>query len=467
MDYQNFNFNNNIYHYQNEYDNIYIQNNNNIINNNKKNFNLKNKNQIPLNNNYIKNHSNNNNIFNNFNINNNLINNQLSYPFSTSEKYDFNNKNNFYNLEIDFNNINVNKKGLYKTPQSKSCERINFNSYKYYNNNLNVNEINEDFIFYDIRVDYCLQMLNLNELKKIFHSRNIQFPQMLYLSQKDMNKMNIPKSSQLIIQKFTKEYLQKASFYTTEELQRFFQLYYKNNIIKNNIIKNIAKNFIRSFSPIANNNKKLLNNKMNYINLNEGNIINNDFSELNSIENINMNYNKLLYNNQNMKKNKVNNKSNNINYINQRNCLSASSRQIYSNRNKRKENMNKNNQIQLRKYFSNIRQKNNSSSKYLQNCNSDNFISNKNSRKINNHFNNTNKQLNNNLYNSNMNLYSEYNDHNKNIKKEMQKNKIKNNIKEVNKKIKNNINKFNQGKIIKNRNRKFDPLKVPINNFIK
>ena len=304
MEYQNFNFNNKIY--QNEKDNIYIQNNNIMHNINKNNLNLQNKNQIPLNNNYIKNHSNNNNIFNNFNINNNLINNQLSYPFSTREKYDFNNKNNFYNLDIDYNN-NINKKGLYKTPQSKSCEKINCNYNKYYNNNnfLNENDINDDFIFYDIRVDYCLQMLNLNKLKNIFHLRNIGFQEMLYLSQKDMNKMNIPKNAQLIIQNFTKDYLQKANLYTTEELQRFFQLYYKKNIIKNNLIKNITKQLIRSFSPVANNNKNLLNNKMNFNNINKDNLMYSNL-DLNLIEDNNINYNKLI--NKNGKKNKNVNK---------------------------------------------------------------------------------------------------------------------------------------------------------------
>ena len=65
-------------------------------------------------------------------------------------------------------------------------------------------------------------MLNLNDIKYIFYHKNIDFKEMLYLSQNDMKKMGIPKYSQLIIQKFIKEYVERASLYNIEELQNFF-----------------------------------------------------------------------------------------------------------------------------------------------------------------------------------------------------------------------------------------------------
>ena len=75
---------------------------------------------------------------------------------------------------------------------------------------------------------------------------------MLYLSQNDMKKMGIPKYSQLIIQKFTKDYLEKASFYTAEELEKFFQLYFRKNLRKIISNKNIEIDFpVRSFSPVG------------------------------------------------------------------------------------------------------------------------------------------------------------------------------------------------------------------------
>ena len=130
---------------------------------------------------------------------------------------------------INYNDININKNDLI-----------------YINNDYKKNDYLD---FHDIRVDFCLEMLNLNDIKDIFYQKNIDFKEMLYLSQNDMKKMGIPKYSQLIIQKFTKDYVEKASLYNIEELQKFFQLYYRDNIRKIINDKNMRKTFpIRSFS---------------------------------------------------------------------------------------------------------------------------------------------------------------------------------------------------------------------------
>ena len=438
-----------------------LSNNNNFINL-LNNFNINKRHPIALNNFMDKN------IYHNNNDNNILKNNYLDNIFFNSfssrsirnNKYNNNNINNI--MCYDFGNRNVKNKGLYKTPQSRSCVSINFNLYNnnkkqnIYNNiikdNINVN----DYGFYDIRVDYCLHMLNLDELKNIFHNKNIGFNEMLYLSQKDMKKMGIPIYYQLIIQKFTKDYLQKADLYTTEELQRFFQLYYKNNIKKINNNRNFYKTPIRCFSPMANYNKKLLNNNFNYN-------INNNFSEVDDkMTNNDINiYNNI--NNNNNKKKKVNNNHR----VNQRNCLSASPRKIRTMNLKKNNNkiLNKKRQIQyVKNYYYNQRQKN-KNPEFLTdnyNCNYnniDNFI-NSHSNYLN--YNITNSKFSNNIYNAYINSIKKNNNNingisSKENKKEIYNQKIndiekyKNKEKIVNKKSEGNINLLN----------------IPFNNYFK
>ena len=320
MEYNKIIINNNLLHYTNE-DN----NNNNYISseNLTKNNHVTYKRNINPNQLCSLNNNTNNLLKNHLEINEreNIINN--NFPFSSRGNYRI--KNDIYPIG------NIEKKRVNKTPQARIYKKINYNNndtgfksnYNNFNNNFyhNIN---------DIRVDYCLQMLNLNNIKNIFHQRNIGFQEMLYLSQNDMKKMGIPKYSQLIIQKFTKDYLEKASFYTAEELEKFFQIYFRDNIRKIISNKNIELDFpIRSFSPIVNKSKNFLN-KYNYD-------LNNidDFSNSNEKRN---DYNQFKQINNNAK--------NNFNYnyptnLKQRNCLSASQRRKGHNI-RRKGNKNKN-----------------------------------------------------------------------------------------------------------------------------
>ena len=146
------------------------------------------------------------------NPNTNLKNN---YPLSTRKKFGFDYTDNFPNYDkIPYNNNNYE----IKIHTSKSCEKAKVS----YKNNILDN--------YDKRIDYCLKKLNLENFRNIFKENNIGFNELLYTSQKDMNKIKIPKYAQLIIQKFSKDYLQMANLYTLEELKNFFELYYKKNL---------------------------------------------------------------------------------------------------------------------------------------------------------------------------------------------------------------------------------------------
>ena len=174
----------------------------------------------------------------------------VNKPFSSREREKM--KNDIYS----FQNPEIKRKN--KTPQT----RMNIGDKFYYNENLHKKrniQSNNYLKFNDFRVDYCLEMLNLSDIKKIFHERNIEFYEMLYLSQKDMKKIGIPSYAQLLIQKFTKDYLSKASFYTAEELEKFFKIYYDHNIKTLTSNKKLHKELpIRSFSPIAYNTKRIL-----------------------------------------------------------------------------------------------------------------------------------------------------------------------------------------------------------------
>ena len=362
-----------------------------------------------------------------YNINERNLMNEIK-PFSS--RGNIKTKNDIYSFKhFEYKRIN-------KTPQARKNIRESLYYTDQFNNENNMQHNNDYLDFNDIRVDFCLEMLNLNNIKNIFHKRNIRFEEMLYLSQKDMTKMGIPTYSQLIIQKFTKDYLAKASYYTAEELEKFFQIYYSFNIKKIVANKKIKGEFpIRSFSPIAYNTKSLLN-KYNYELFNINNFTNNNNHEYTNY------YNKInnnIYNNNNFNTN-----------INQRNCLSAT--------NRRKK------QIINRKDNKNIRFSSNSNLypnhkrfRNISSSNSQNFM---NSSPIN--YNNYliddyTEVENNNITNiSNINKRNYTNKNNKN--------NINNKITRSNKKIENYLNNMNQPR---KKEGNFEVLNLAINNFYK
>ena len=392
-------------------------------------------NKIPTNNynkDFISNQRRINNNLNSqlFDINNNSNNILNNIPFSSRGNHKF--KTNICSFE------NIEKKRVNKTPQGRIYKQFNFDSSKNNNNISNNNNEDELSDFYDIRVNYSLHMLNLDKIKNIFYKKKIGFQEMLYLSQKDMKKMEIPKYSQLIIQKFTKDYLEKANFYTVEELEKFFRLYYRNNFRKIATNKKIPNQFpIRSFSPIAYNSKNLLN-KYNF-NL----LSNNDFYNYNNNNQINYDSNKNNYN--------MNNHININNQINQRNCLSdTQDRNINITRKKENNNNNMKHSKSLNAYSGKNKFKTITYSKTHKvnenismpddkpKINDDNYIFHKNNNHKFSDFNNQYLKLKNNI---------------KNI-----------NLKIINKNYKNNLYKEKQ---IKKPERKFETLNLAINNYYK
>ena len=164
-----------------------------------------------------------------------------------------------------FSNFNI-----YISPTNK---RINGYYPQYSNRNQNKINYNEDI--FDMRIYYCLKMLGLGSLQTIFENNNINFDELLILSLKDLANLGIPKNQQIIIKKFSIDYIKNASYYTLDELQKYFtnisNIYNNyNNSRTNHSERNLNKNMV-----VYKNNRIYNTNKNDYKNSNYANTNNN------------------------------------------------------------------------------------------------------------------------------------------------------------------------------------------------
>lgn len=147
---------------------------------------------------------------------------------------------------INIPNLKINKNNHIKKQDTKQLSK----SWAKINHTNNIN------IMFDIKMNYCLEMLGLKNLKFNFNKNKISFEQILYLSRKDMDKKKIPKQAQIILKKFSLDYLKSANDYTFEELQNFFM---KNNYKDLNYKENKRNNLVDLFNNYKRNCKKLNN----------------------------------------------------------------------------------------------------------------------------------------------------------------------------------------------------------------
>ena len=98
---------------------------------------------------------------------------------------------------------------------SDKSKKSNFSQ----NNRYNINHDNDIF---DMRIYYSLKKLGLIYLLNIFETNNITFNEFLILSLKDLANLGIPKNQQIIIKKFSLDYIKSASYYSLDELQDYF-----------------------------------------------------------------------------------------------------------------------------------------------------------------------------------------------------------------------------------------------------
>ena len=344
-----------------------------------------------------------------------------------------------------------------------------------------------------MRIYYCLKMLGLSHLQNKFENNNINFNDLLILSIKDLEKLNIQKNDIIRIKRFSLDYIKNASYYSSEELERYFmnkknKKNYRNAISVGNMRRNKASsnnkkinnyNLINYMKYAPNNFRTQLfqekyntnldynniyniykNRKINteyddheskkIINPNYNNYINNIYSNTNDI---NMYCNALTYNS--------NNRNNNIlEQYYKENCFDTVDK-----------NKTKNNKNNLDKYYSqakignqslkrnkNIKDLSESQKKKINKVFSDKINSIRN-KKNNKNTNNNNSNINNAkfLNEKEYNMFSQIQKMKKNSYKNLIKPKISNkNI--TNTKINNyinniyNINKNTQGKNIKGNN---------------
>ena len=136
-----------------------------------------------------------------------------------------------------FSNFNI-----YINPANKRINRY----YSQYSNQ-SQNKINYYEEIFDMRIYYCLKMLGLGALQTIFENNNINFDELLILSLKDLANLGIPKNQQIIIKKFSIDYIKNASYYSLDELQKYFRnisnIYNNyNNSRTNHSERNLNKN---------------------------------------------------------------------------------------------------------------------------------------------------------------------------------------------------------------------------------
>ena len=154
------------------------------------------------------------------------------------------------NIMINHKLINNNKE--YNIGNKNMSNNILKNINRYSNNNF------QNYEIFDVRIYFCLKMLGLSHLQNIFENNNINFDDLLVLSMKDLENLGITKQQQIIIKKFSLDYIKKASFYTIDELQNYFKKIknisgYSSDSNINNYRKTIINNNINNNNAIFNN----------------------------------------------------------------------------------------------------------------------------------------------------------------------------------------------------------------------
>ena len=89
-------------------------------------------------------------------------------------------------------------------------------------NFINKNKFYAKEDLFDIRLYFCLKMLGLTYLQNIFEKNKINFDELLILSIKDLDMLQIIKKDQIKIKKFSLDYIKNASYYSIEELENYF-----------------------------------------------------------------------------------------------------------------------------------------------------------------------------------------------------------------------------------------------------
>jgi hypothetical protein len=213
----------------------------------------------------------------------------------------------FQNTQNKNKNISNNK----KLNRFRSATKINKNNNMNKVNNFNRNIYSTKTDIFDIRIYFCLKMLGLSHLQNIFEKNRINFDELLILSMKDLEMLQIPKNEQIKIKTFSLDYIKNASYYSVEELEKYFiNIKNRNNYRKAISARNMRKNNINN---LMNNN-----NPINYHNQYDANIYRNypEKEFYNSYSNFNNIYNNSINGNNTYEDFNRNTNYKNMNFVN-------------------------------------------------------------------------------------------------------------------------------------------------------
>ena len=230
--------------------------------------------------------------------NKNLLHNNFNYIFT--EPNIFNRRNlltqNNKNENKNHNNIKNLNRFRSTTKINKKNNNINDNINNLVNNNdrnRNIYSTKKQNIF-DVRIYLCLKMLGLSHILNKFENNNINFNDLLILSIKDLERLNIQKNDIIRIKRFTLDYIKNASYYSSEELEKYFvNKNIKKNYRKAISVGNLRRNQMMGFNKVVNGYNILNNNR--YDSNNYRNQIHQE--KYNSTSNYNNNYIYNIYKN--------------------------------------------------------------------------------------------------------------------------------------------------------------------------
>ena len=230
--------------------------------------------------------------------NKNLLHNNFNYIFT--EPNIFNRRNLLIQNNKNENKNHNNIKYLNRFRSSIKLNKKNNNINDNINNKVNTNDRNRNIYsakkqnVFDVRIYLCLKMLGLSHILNKFENNNINFNDLLILSIKDLERLNIQKNDIIRIKRFTLDYIKNASYYSSEELEKYFvNKNIKKNYRKAISVGNLRRNQMMGFNKVVNGYNILNNNR--YDSNNYRNQIHQE--KYNSTSNYNNNYIYNIYKN--------------------------------------------------------------------------------------------------------------------------------------------------------------------------
>ena len=158
------------------------------------------------------------------------FNNQFTFKQNSGNNLENNqelidNKNNDQDMNLDLNNINKNQENILKDGHEPNYyEKINDN---YLGQNRIIiqenNDMNANFEYEDIRLNYVMEKLGLESLIPIFGQYHMSFNDILFLTKDDLDELGLKIFQKNRIISFIQEYSSQAKNYSLEEIQAFFE----------------------------------------------------------------------------------------------------------------------------------------------------------------------------------------------------------------------------------------------------